>query len=284
MKRLVIVSGLSGAGKTTTLHTLEDLGFFVVDNTPPSLWGNLTATLVGGGVQAVALAIDIRAGPFLVEAVEGVTSLRKTGWPVEVLFLDTPNEILLGRFNLTRRTHPLNEGSLSEDLDRERTALLPLRSLADTLLDTSTLSVQELTNRIQDRFAAATPFTLRLVSFGFKRGLPRDADVVLDARTLPNPFYDPILCSLPGTDPGVQARIFSPQGLEFYGNLRSTVRMLAGRAASSGRQGYTIAIGCTGGQHRSVAVADRLGHDLAKHFRVKIDHRDLDLALAEHQV
>ena len=283
MKRLVIVSGISGAGKTTVLNALEDLGFFAVDNVPPSLWNQLIATLEDGGVDASALAIDIRAETFLEGVPEGVTRLREAGRAVEVLFLDASNEILVGRFNLTRRTHPLNEAGLSDDLDRERSVLSPIRSLADTVLDTSTLSARELTSHIRGRFAEETPFTLRTVSFGFKRGLPRDADIVLDVRTLPNPYYSQALRPLPGTDPEVQAHVFSAQGLEFYSTLRNTVRLLAERAESAGRQGYTVAIGCTGGQHRSVAVAERLGHDLSRHFGMQIDHRDLDEALEEHR-
>ena len=150
------------------------------------------------------------------------------------------------------------------------------------VLDTSTFSARRLTEELWERYGEERDFRLRLVSFGFKRGVPTDADSVLDLRTLPNPYYSERLRPLGGRDPEVQSFVFTPEGMAFYTELRDFVKRLATRAAASGRSSYTVAMGCTGGQHRSVAVAERLSHDLAEDFTTRTEHRDLDAALAEH--
>src|SRR5690606_1967630 len=170
------------------------------------------------------------------------------------------------------------------DLAAERQALEPLRAIADEVLDTTLTSARALTQSLWDRFTDGDEFLLRLISFGYKRGLPTDVDAVFDVRGMPNPFYDELLRPLPGTDTRVQAYVFTPDALETYSQLRSLVRTLAHQAAgSAGRSAYTVAIGCTGGQHRSVAVAERLSHDLADGLKTVVQHRDLDRAVQEHQ-
>jgi UPF0042 nucleotide-binding protein len=282
VNRLVIVSGLSGAGKTTTLHSLEDLGFFAVDNAPPSLWADLIKTLEAAAINDLAVAIDIRAEVFVDVVPDEIRVLRNQGHSIEVFFLDAANDILVGRFNLTRRNHPLNETGLSEDLNRERIILSPIRLLADTILDTSSLSAEDLTKQVRLHFKDEARFTLRVVSFGYKYGVPRDADIVLDVRTMPNPYYDLTLRSLPGTHPSVQTHVFSEEGVHFYNSLRDTVLLLVKRSEVAGRQGYTVAIGCTGGQHRSPAVVERLGRELTSYSGLQFTHRDLPKAQGEH--
>ncbi len=279
--RVIVLTGLGGAGKTTALHALEDIGFFPADNIPPSLWRQVTKHAAGAGISRLVLAIDVRSGPFLTEVTAGLEALRAEA-AAEVVFLDAHDEVLVQRYNLTRRTHPLAAGTLASDLAAERTALEPLRERADLVIDTSAMTARDLTATMWQRFREGHRFTLRLLSFGYKRGLPLDADIVLDVRSLPNPFYEEALRPLPGTEPEVQSYVFTPAGLELYTHLRTLVRTLTELADAGGRSSYTVAVGCTGGQHRSVAVVERLRFDLAEPFEVVPEHRDLALALEEH--
>lgn len=278
--RLVVLTGLSGSGKTTALHALEDIGFYTVDNLPPALWEGLVREADGRG-QDIAIGVDIRTRAFLDAAPAALVALRERGLAVTVVFLDAGDPTLVRRYNFTRRTHPLAAGTLTADLAQERRALEGLRSLADVLIDTTAKSARDLTQDLWDRFGRGDDFVLRIVSFGYKRGVPTDVDSVLDVRGLPNPFYDPSLKPLPGTAPEVQAYVFTPTSLELYTRLRELVRSLAAGARTEGRSSYSVAIGCTGGQHRSVAVAERLTHDLADTFRTSAQHRDLDEAMRE---
>ncbi len=282
--RLVVITGLSGAGKSTALNALEDIGFFAVDNLPPSLWFGLVEAIQDKGNEDVVVGIDIRVGTsFLNEVQRTLEHLERAAISATAIFLDANDEALVRRFNFTRRTHPLSEGSLGSDIASERTALAPLRSVADEIIDTSTLSAKDLTLRLRRRFVRDSPFTLRVVSFGYKRGVPTDVDLVLDVRGLPNPFYDPGLRSLPGTEPAVQSYVFTADGLDLYSDLRTLIATLSNLARDGTRTSYSVAVGCTGGQHRSVAVVERLNHDLASKFQVQAVHRDLDSALAEHR-
>lgn len=280
--KFVVVTGMSGAGKTTALHALEDIGFFAVDNLPPSLWPDLFDLVTPDQPAGIALGIDIRAAQYLDAASEALASLRSRGEPM-VIYLDADTPTLVQRFNFTRRTHPLAEGTLSGDIAKEREALEPLRSEADLILDTAPLSVKELTQAMWERFSGDTSFALRLVSFGYKRGVPTDVDMVLDVRVLPNPYYDADLRPLPGTESSVQSYVFAGQAIDVYGEFRSLIRDMTQRSLGSGRSSYSIAVGCTGGQHRSVAVVERLKFDLADRFPIQIQHRDLAEALEEHR-
>lgn len=279
--RLVVLTGLSGSGKTTALHALEDIGFYTVDNLPPALWEGLVRTASGSG-SGIAIGVDIRTRTFLDAAPRALAALRATGLVTTVVFLDASDPTLVRRYNFTRRTHPLAEGTLTADLAQERRALEGMRSLADVVIDTTAKSARDLTQELWDRFGSDSEFLLQVLSFGYKRGVPTDVDTVLDVRALPNPFYDPALKPLPGTAQEVQAFVFTPTSLDLYTRLRELVRALASGARSEGRSSYSVAIGCTGGQHRSVAVAERLTHDLADTFRTRARHRDLDEALREH--
>jgi UPF0042 nucleotide-binding protein len=278
----VVLTGVSGSGKTTALHALEDIGFFTVDNVPPQLWPELVR-LLADEAKGVAVGIDIRARQYLADAPRAIEDLKAAGYSPQIVYLDANDEVLVRRYNFTRRTHPISQGTLTADLATERKALAPLRAMAEEVIDTTTTSARALTNKMRERFQGGQGFLLRLVSFGFKRGVPTDADTVLDVRGLPNPYYDELLKGLPGTDERVQAYVFTPEALETYSQLRSLVRTLTSQAAgAAGRSAYTVAIGCTGGQHRSVAVAERLSHDLADGLRTVVQHRDLEEALKEH--
>lgn len=281
--RFVILTGLSGAGRTTALAALEDLGFFTADNVPPALWGELVAQATGHQPR-VAVGVGIRTIAFLSAFSQAIEGLREMGVMPEVVFLDASDEVLIQRYNFTRRTHPLGHAPLQQDIKKERDALGDLRAVSDTVLDTSGLSARQLTEELWARFGGERKFRLRISSFGFKRGVPIDADNVFDLRSLPNPYYDPELRNKGGQDPKVAAYVFTTEGIAFYTELREMVRLLATRAMISGRTSYTVAVGCTGGQHRSVAVAERLKHDLADNYVTYAEHRDLGLALAEHQV
>jgi UPF0042 nucleotide-binding protein len=271
----VIVSGLSGSGKSTVLRTLEDAGFFITDNLPPELWGAMHDLVRARGLNRVAVSTDARTRDFLASLESSYERLSRRREDLQVLFLEATAEVLLQRYNLSRREHPLGE-NLMLDFSRERELLAPLRAIADTVIDTTKLSAPELSRRVMELYRLEQDFSLRLLSFGFKHAPPRDADLVLDVRTLPNPYYDPELRPRSGRRPEVAAYVFQDASSEaFYDELRGFVRSAAERAQASGRRGYTVAVGCTGGQHRSVAVTERLRGDLADLHAEITEHRDM---------
>ena len=273
--RLVVLSGLSGAGKTTARFALEDAGYFTVDNLPPPLWGDLLDALARAGIERAAIVVDVRSAPWLEEVERALARARERA-EVQLVFLEARPEVLLARYNLTRRAHPLGEGRLALELERERAVLGRVRELADFVLDTSKTSARELVARVLELVGEPRGFLLRLVSFGFKWGPPPDADLVLDARGFPNPYYDEALRERPGTEPEVRAYVFPPEHEDRYRAMLTLVALSAEAARDEGRRGYTVAVGCTGGFHRSVAVANRLAEDLASRFAVEVEHRDLE--------
>lgn len=280
-KRVVILTGLSGAGKTTALQGFEDIGFFAVDNVPPKLWPALMETIVEE--TRVVISADVRTHAYLGAVPEVLKQLHEAGHDPYVLFLDANNDVLVRRYNFTRRQHPMAESSLLDDLREERSLLEPLRAAADSVIDTSNISAAELKLEIRDRFLEAKGFTLRLVSFGFKRGAPRDVDSIFDVRGLPNPYYDPQLAPLTGKEAAVQDYVFRGDQTNMYEGIAQMVQNLAAMAERDGRQSYSIAIGCTGGQHRSVAVVERLAAECNKRFSVRVDHRDVEEAVLEYE-
>lgn len=282
MDAFVVLTGLSGAGKTTALHALEDLGFYTVDNLPPKLWSELIKQAKEVNQRKIVVGIDIRTRDYIQSVLECLADLRQENIRPTVIFLDASNDVLVKRYNLTRRTHPLGKAPLSEDIVTERNILGPLRASADLVLDTSRYSPKNLIEVLREHFGNEQRFQLRLISFGFKRGIPIDADNVFDLRALPNPFYDPALRPIDGRDERVQAYVFQGNTLEFYPQMREFIRYLSQLAEQSGRSSYTIAVGCTGGQHRSVSIAERLAHDFSEVFTTTIEHRDVEQALAEH--
>lgn len=275
----IVVSGLSGSGKSTVLRALEDAGFFITDNLPPELWGSMHDLANARGLDRVAVSTDARTRDFLAALEDSYVRLSRRREDLRVLFLEADAEVLLRRYNLTRREHPLGD-TLMVDFARERELLSPLRSIADTVIDTTNLTARELAARVLHTFRLEHDFHLRLMSFGFKHAPPRDADLVVDVRTLPNPYYDPALRPRTGLDREVADYVFcDPDSEVFYEEVREFVRRSAERARKSGRHGYTVAVGCTGGQHRSVAVAARLTRDLGDLNAQLTDHRDMKLDL-----
>ncbi|AEB10843.1 RNase adapter RapZ [Marinithermus hydrothermalis] len=274
--RFVVISGMSGAGKTTARFALEDLGYFAVDNLPPPLWPALVETLEAQGLKRAAAVVDIRAEAFLPDLEAALATLRQAGVRVQVVYLEASSEVLLKRYNLTRRVHPLGTGNLLAEIAQERRALAPVRALADVVVDTSQKTPRDLKAFLSTYLGEAEAFVLRLVSFGFKWGPPREADLVLDVRALPNPHYAPKLKPRTGADPEVAAYIFRPEFEAYYRALLTTTGLAADAARQAGRGLYTVAIGCTGGRHRSVATAIRLGEDLASRFTLEVEHRDVD--------
>ncbi len=271
MMRFVVVSGQSGAGKTTARFALEDLGYFSVDNLPPALWESLLQHLEHAGVEKAAVVVDIRTRKLL----QGVEEVLQTLKPF-LIYLEARSEILLKRYNLSRRLHPLGVGNLLAEIDAERQALAPLRERADLVIDTSDKSARELKDVLEEALGEEEGFVLRLISFGYKWGPPQDADLVLDVRSLPNPHYIPELKPRTGTDPEVAAYVFGKAEHEpFYGALRSAAGLAAEGAKAEGRGAYTVAVGCTGGKHRSVAVVERLARELEGRLRVEVEHRDI---------
>ena len=285
--QLVIISGRSGSGKSIALQALEDLGYYAIDNLPAMLLGSLVDELKGpeSPRSSIAVSIDARNLP---QALQRFPSLleevRVRGIDCQVIYLTTDARILLERYSETRRRHPLtrdSEMTLAEAIDSEELALSGIRDLADLVIDTSRLSVHELRGRIADQVARHQPdqLTLTIESFGFKRGVPLDADLVFDARCLPNPYWDPQLRASTGRDPEVIAFL---EGYALVDEMRRDIhgwveRWLPAYLASH-RSYLTVAIGCTGGQHRSVYLAERLAASLAvTHPMVRLRHRELGI-------
>lgn len=276
--QFVVVTGMSGAGRTTALRALEDLQFFCVDNLPPPLIPRLVELLDGRQLERVALGIDVRTGAFLTGATQALDRLKKRG-PTEVLFLEAQDADLIRRFSETRRAHPLAaSGDVPGAIERERERLAELRAYADIIIDTSSLSVHELRRQLVDHIArdkGRGRMLTRVVSFGFKYGLPVDADLVFDLRFLPNPHFVPDLRPLTGLDSRVASFVLgSEEGAELLSDLTALLGKLLPRYAREGKSYLTIAVGCTGGQHRSVAMAEALGKALSGVGDIAVEHRD----------
>jgi UPF0042 nucleotide-binding protein len=278
-----IITGLSGAGRSEAAKSLEDLGYFVVDNLPPALIGRMAELVVQvGSPSRVAIVADVRGGVFFGELYRGLQDLRDLKIPYRIVFLEASDEDLLNRFRATRRRHPLASADrVVEGIRKERLMMESLKGDADLIIDSSGMSPHELRERIHDVLSnskSPAQVQVSLVSFGYKYGLPRDADLVLDVRFLPNPHWVDELRPLPGTDQRVRDYV---QGQKAYGEFTRKIRSLLNTAVPGyeveGKSYLTIAIGCTGGKHRSVVVAE----ELAEYFRrtgrsVVIDHRDIE--------
>ncbi len=279
--RFIIITGMSGAGRSEAIRAFEDLGYFCVDNLPPSLAAKF-AELVhrSPDVHGAALGMDIRGGSFFPELAQVLDQFDAEGTLYEIVFLEADEETLIHRYKLSRRRHPLEAGSrLVEAIRQERAALEELRGRADLVIDTSGLTPIQLRQRLNDAFRLqeTVPFQVRLVSFGFKHGLPKDADLVFDVRFLPNPHYVPELHALTGNDPDVDAYVMGfPLARETYDRLASLLDFLIPQFKSEGKPVITVAVGCTGGQHRSVVFANRLSEHLkAGGTSVWVEHRDV---------
>lgn len=279
--RLVFVTGLSGAGKSQAMKTLEDLGFYCVDNLPPKLVSQTLSLLRDAQVREIAIALDVRSGGALGEAVPLLEHFSNNSVQPQVLFLDARDDVLVRRYSETRRRHPFaSVGSLREAIAVERTTLAPLRALATHVVDTTTLTQGDLKERMTTSFAPAHPerrLTVTIVAFGFKYGIPLDLDLLYDVRFLQNPNYVDSLRPLTGADPAVAKYIETDESTApFLNRLYDMMDFLMPRFLAEGKSQVTIGIGCTGGRHRSIYIARRLYEYLDKQAQVDLylDTRD----------
>ena len=281
---LVIITGLSGAGGSTAIHTFEDEGYFCIDNLPPSMIQRVVdlAELPGSRIQRVALVCDVRGKAFFDELVDALSELEKTDSPFKLLFLEADEQVLLSRFKETRRPHPLAESgtSLSESIAAEREMVCELRGRADMVVDTTDLRPQQLRDVIQTEFLGRRredSLSIHLTSFGFKYGIPPDADIVMDVRFIPNPFYDVDLRPLSGQDGPVRDFVLGQAATEtFLERWLAMLGDLAPEYLAEGKSYLGIALGCTGGMHRSVVLVDETARFLeARGYQVAVTHRDL---------
>jgi UPF0042 nucleotide-binding protein len=278
---IVVITGMSGAGRSSALRVLEDLGYFCVDNLPPPLAPNLVA-LLEGELTRVGFGIDVRTGTFLDGAEHTLDRLRELGHETEVIFLDCADDVLVRRFSETRRPHPLAQGGdVLEGIRAERERLSSLRTRARHVIDTTRTSVHDLRRSLIDYIArggSRPRMAIRVVSFGFKFGLPVDADIVFDLRFLPNPHFVPELRPLTGREQAVSDYVLAaPATAELLADVKTLLAHAIPRYESEGKAYLTIALGCTGGRHRSVAIAEYLsqwlrqeGHDAV------VAHRDVE--------
>ena len=279
--RTVIVSGRSGSGKTTALRALEDVGFFCIDNLPVVLLEQVMGLREHADLVNVAVVVDVRELTFLPEYAETVQRIRAAGDEVETLFLNCTEEVSIRRFKETRRMHPLQgDGSISDGLKAERKALEPVRAVATYVVDTSSYNVHELRLRVQEIMSPGRGprVHVRIDSFGFKHGTPREMDFMFDVRFLPNPYFDDALRAKTGLDPDVFTYVQAhPDTQELQSRILHLLELVIPRVADKGRATVTVGIGCTGGQHRSVAVAQWLHLALASqaHCRCTVQHRDI---------
>jgi RNase adapter protein RapZ len=282
IRRLVVITGLSGSGKGSALKAFEDLGFYCVDNLPIGLipkFADLCETS-GSQIPRAAVVVDIREGEALSRLPMAYQRLDRDGLKVSLVFLEATDEVLIQRFEETRRPHPLGRNlPVREGVRLERSLLKPMRQLADAIIDTSRMNVHELRQLIQDRFGGRQRKTMLIsvLSFGFKYGVPHDADLVFDVRFLPNPNYVSELRDKSGRDPEVRQFVEShSQTREFISRLSDLLLFLLPQYVREGKSYLTIAIGCTGGRHRSVALAEHIGSNLEEEgYKVKVAHRDL---------
>ncbi len=279
---LVVVTGMSGAGRSTAADVLEDLGWFVIDNLPP---GVLPSTLefmrASGGMESLlAVVVDVRSRSFFADLHGALTQLRGKGWQVQVLFLEASDDVLVRRYENVRRPHPLQaEGRVLDGIQRERVLVRELRGDADLVIDTSASNVHQLRDKITAAFATGGEKALRatVVSFGYKYGLPVDADLVLDCRFLPNPHWVPELRPRTGQDDEVRDYVLGQRGaVDLLDAYASLVTQIAPGFLREGKHFVTLAVGCTGGKHRSVAMSEALSARLAdSDISSLVVHRDL---------
>jgi len=284
----VVVTGLSGAGKSSALRNLEDLGFFCMDNIPPKLLPPLVEILAEDeSIDRVAVVIDIRGGRFFDRTLDALAALEAEGIPCTILFLEASDDSLVRRYKETRRPHPLaQEGRTLQALKDERLRLEELRGRAQHVIDTSRLSPGELRERIFDIFGGGDTLSrmlVSLVSFGFKHGLPSDADLILDVRFLPNPHYVESLRPLTGLDAEVRDYVWKwPVSQNLFRRVLTFLTFLLPHYQSEGKAQLRVGIGCTGGRHRSVALSERLADILQRRgYAVAVEHRDIEYPSAE---
>ena len=284
---VALVTGLSGAGRSTAAKVLEDLGWFVEDNLPPEListmvdLGARSAREADEGVTRIAIVMDVRSRAFTGDLASVIKELDGRGTRPRVLFLEASDALLIRRFEQLRRSHPLQgAGRLSDGIAAERVLLAPLRADADLVIDTTTLSVHDLRATIESAFGNESTAETRVtvLSFGYKYGLPMDADLVVDVRFLPNPHWIPELRPHTGLDPDVRDYVLAQESAgEFLDRYHDLIRLISAGYRREGKRYLTLAVGCTGGKHRSVAISEELASRLAAQdgLSVRVEHRDL---------
>ncbi|WP_440964301.1 RNase adapter RapZ [Pediococcus pentosaceus] len=279
--QFVVVTGMSGAGKTVAMQSFEDLGFFCVDNMPPALLPKFWELIKENGkISKVALVVDLRSRGFYDQILGLLTGEEEQhNIKTDVVFLDATDEELVARYKETRRAHPLAmDGRVADGVRKERELLSPIKSEAQIVIDTTNMTPRELRSDIFGHFSTnktIPKFHIEVVSFGYKYGSPIDADIIMDVRFLPNPYYVTELKNKIGTDPAVYDYVMNqPATEEFYTDYLKLLMDIMPGYQKEGKSNLTIAIGCTGGQHRSVAIAERLAKDLSKKYVTNISHRD----------
>jgi UPF0042 nucleotide-binding protein len=294
--QLVVITGLSGAGKSTALHALEDLGYFCVDNLPPPVCVQTIDALKGANYKRIALCMDVRARVYLPQMMDLLSEVRgREDLSMSIVYLDAPAELLARRYSATRRPHPLSRQSkrrevraVMDGIALEAELLAPLRGVAHFVVDTAGLTVHDLRREVIKLFSSETPqngprMFVRLVSFGFKFGVPQDADLVFDVRFLPNPYFVPGLRSLSGLDSVVGEFVLgNPDCWTFAQMTMNLLTFCVPRFEAEGKSYLTIAVGCTGGRHRSVALAEWFAARLQEHLKLEVDRQHRDLGRAEH--
>jgi len=280
-RQLVILTGLAGSGKGSVLNTFEDLGFYCVDNLPVALIPMFSELYDEGRgeIERAALLVDAREGEQIAK-LPGYYRALASSHPTTLVFIEASDQALLRRFSETRRPHPVGQGSVAEGIREERRRMAPIRRLADVVIDTTQFNVHELRQFVIDRFqrAGRRPLLVSVVSFGFRYGIPSDADLVFDVRFLPNPHFIPRLRRFSGKDRRVAHYIRSfPQTRQFLRRTEGLLDYLIPHYINEGKSYLTVALGCTGGRHRSVALAEVIGRNLQRHgYSAKIVHRDLE--------
>ena len=282
---VLVITGMSGAGKSTVAHALEDLGWYVVDNLPPSMVSTLFEIAVLNP-STIAVVIDIRGGEFFDDLSKSLADLGDKNIAKRIIFIDASDESLVRRFEATRRPHPL-QGSdrILDGIQRERERLQEIRSAADLVIDSSSLNVHQLESRINEIFSESSDTNLRvnILSFGYKYGIPVDADLVMDCRFIANPHWNPELRPLTGLDSAVSENVLANSNVqEFLTKYQSLFETMAEGFMHEGRKYLTLAVGCTGGKHRSVAISEELAKrftnsesEISKKIKAQAVHRDL---------
>lgn len=278
---VALVTGMSGAGRSTAAKALEDLNWFVMDNLPPAmLLEAIDRIRATSDITTLAVVVDARGGAMFADLMEAIRAIERSDIAVRVLFLEASNEALVRRFESSRRPHPLQgKQRIIDGLREERMLLSDIRARADVVIDTSTMNVHDLRRKVEAAFASSEPLELNatVMSFGFKHGIPVDADLVGDVRFLPNPYWDEQLRDQTGRDPAVRDVVLSnPEAVDFLSTYRDLVRIIREGYLREGKRYVTIALGCTGGRHRSVAMAEAFASALeADGMQTLVVHRDL---------
>lgn len=280
----VIITGMSGAGKSTAVHILEDIGYYCIDNIPPTLISKFIKLCQNSNfvLEKIAFVVDARSGELITHLADEIKMLKKRGNSCKVVFLDTEDEVLIKRYQETRRKHPhMGNGRIEDGIQIERTLMSEIRNYADLVIDTTRLLVKELREKLLTIFEISSKnydkISVNLVSFGFKRGIPLDCDLVFDVRFMPNPFYEETLKSATGKDARVAAYALSCENSQnFLRKLEDLLLYLLPLYAEEGKQSLVVGIGCTGGKHRSVAVTEHLDQFLKQNnYETLVNHRDL---------